>query len=259
MPRVTYCTDSTIVEAWATVLGTPEPIVAEESPGLIFAAKKKIEGLTDDPSLFVANIQRPDQPVPPFWNRQVSWHRRQFLARIGHRYLGVHFLGTDERKYETYEQSFRPGLDAWLDVFREFYDGSSRRRVNRVGYGYVNQFRFVADGFDLSEKFKLNVGVQLESASEGLAGMDIRFEFREPEGALMTVQVAVGQDQSEPEMLLVQTKVVAECVPLSPLFLDDAETIRTQIHRAKETAKRTFFEIATESTHQLMGAQHASG
>lgn len=260
MPRVSYCTDSTIVEAWATVLGMPVPIVPDESPGLILAAKKKIEGLTDEPSLVVANIQRPDQPVPPFWNRQVSWNRRQFLARIGHRYLSVHFLGTSDRKYETYEVSFKPGMDAWLDLFREFYsDDLIRSSVNRVGYGYVNQFRFAAAGFDLSEKFKLNVGVQLESASEGLAGMDLRFEFREPRGAFMTVQIAVGQDQGDPEALLVTTKVAAEIVALSPLFLDDPNTIRTHVHRAKETAKQIFFEIATESTHRLMGAQYVSG
>lgn len=259
MSRVTYCTNSTIAEAWATVQGMPVPVVPDEGPGLILAAKKKIEGLTDEPSLVVAQIQRPDRPTPPFWNRQVSWRNRQFLARVGHRYLSVHFLGTSEQKYRTYEDSLKPGLDSWLELFQEFYDGELiRSSVNRIEFGYVNQFRFAAENFDLSEKFKLNVGVGLESASRGLAGMDLRFQFREAAGAFMTVQVAVGSDQDELDRLLVTTKVSAEFAAEASLFLDEPERIRAHVHRAKEAAKRVFFEIATASTHSLMGAQYAS-
>lgn len=207
----------------------------------------------------VANIQRPDRPTPPFWNRQVSWDQRQFLARVGHRYLSVHFLGTSDQKYKTYEESLKPGLDRWLELFREFYnDELIRSSVNRIEYGYVNQFRFAAEHFDLSEKFKLNVGVGLESASKGLAGMDLRFQFREAAGAFMTVQVAVGSDEDDLDRLLVTTKVSAEFAVPGPLFLDEPERIRTHVHRAKEAAKRVFFEIATDSTHSLMGAQYAS-
>ena len=259
MPAVTYCTQSTISEAWATVLGMPAPIVADESPGLVLAAKRKIEGLSDEPTLVVANIQQVHRPVPPFWNRQVSWGDRQFLARIGHRYLSVHYLVSSDRKYEKYEETFLPGLEAWLELFREFYsDELIRNGVNHVGFGYVNQFSFAADGFDLSEYFKLDVGVQLDSAADGLGGMDLRFGFRERGGASMTVQATVRQDEGSPEDLVVTTKVAAEVLPASPLFLDDPPGLASQVFRAKETAKRVFFEIATQSTHDLMGAQHAS-
>lgn len=257
MPSVSYCTASTITEAWATVLGMPAPIVQEESPGLVFAAKKRIESLKDEPTLVVANIEQPRQPTPPFWNRQVSWANRRFLARIGHRYLSVHCLASSDQKYETYEETFLPGLDPWLQLFREFYDdGLIRHRVNRIGFGYVNQFSFAADDFDLSENFKLNVGVQLDSASDGLAGMDLRFGFREPGGASMKVQTMVELDQGAPEDLVVTTKVSAEISPMAAVFLDDPPAVAARVQRAKETAKRVFFEIATQATHDLMGAQY---
>lgn len=259
MPSVSYCTASTITEAWATVLGMPAPIVADESPGLVLEAKKKIPRLKDEPTLVVANIDHPERPVPPFWNRQVSWNEREFLARIGHRYLSIHYVGTAGRKYETFDQTFAPGLQEWLQVFGDFYgDELIRGGVNRVGFGYVNQFTFPADGFDLSRYFKLNVGVQLESAAEGLAGMDLRFGFREASGASMMVQATVGLDQGAPENLVLTTKVAAEVTPLAPVFLDDPSSLAGHIHEAKNIAKRVFFEIATEATHDLMGAQYAA-
>ena len=257
MARVSYCSDSTIIEAWATVRGVPVPLDEDEAPGLVLAAKKVIPTLADEASVVVARIPDPRQPVPAFWNRQVSWDQGRCLSRVGHRYLSVHVLADDGRKYERYEESFLPSFRQWLELFRAFYGGGViRPQVDAMSFGYVNAFRFPVRDFDLSQAFRLNIGVDVESAKDGLSGMDLRFAFRAGAGEAVSVQVTVGTLGADLEMLEVKTKVSAESHALGSLFLDDPERIENRVHAAKETAKRVFFEIATASTHEQMGAHY---
>lgn len=262
MPPVIYCERPTITEAWATVLGLPDPFVAEEGPSLVFAARKRLAGAQVEPAVVVADIQR-QQPVPPFWNHQVVWNDRRFLARVGHRYLGVHVLASAAAAYETYDKSFLPALEPWLQVFQDIYGNEPlehrvHHRVDRIGYGYVNRFTYPAEGFDLSQSFKLSVGVDIESASEGLSSLVVGFSFPDPSGATTMAQVTIEPDRGSPDTVVVTTKVSTELADLSGMLLDEASLIAAEIVRAKEIAKHAFFELTTEATRARLGARYAA-
>lgn len=262
MPRVILCEKPTITEAWATVLGLPDAFVAEEGPSLVFAARKRLAGAQVEPTVVVADI-RPHRPVPPFWSHQVSWNDHRFLARVGHRYLGVHVLASTTAAYETYEKSFWPALEPWLQVFQDIYGNALleqrvHHQVDRISYGYVNRFTYPAEGFDLSQSFRVSVGVDVESASEGLSSLVVGFSFPDPSGATTTAQVTIESDREGAETVVVTTKVSTEIDISGMLLLDDASVIAMDILRAKEIAKRTFFELATEATRTRLGARYAA-
>jgi uncharacterized protein (TIGR04255 family) len=258
MPRVIHCERPTITEAWATVLGLPVPFVAEEGPSLVLAARKRLPGAQVEPAVVVADIQQ-RRPVPPFWNHQVSWNDRRFLARIGHRYLSVHFLASVAAAYETYEASFLPALEPWLQVFEDIYANDLlRHRVDRIGYGYVNRFIYPTEGFDLSQSFRLSVGVDIESASEGLSSLEIRVSFLDPSGATTMAQVTIAPNQENLDTVAVTTKVSTEIGMLAGSFLDEPSSIAKEVMRAKEIAKHAFFELTTEATRTQLGARYAA-
>lgn len=262
MSRVIRCETPTITEAWATVLGLPDSFVAEEGPSLAFAARKRLAGSRIEPAVVIADIER-HQPVPPFWNHQIFWNNRRFLARVGHRYLSVHVLLGEEAAYETYDASFLPALEPWLQVFQDIYGNDLlehrvRHGVDRVGYGYVNRFTYPAEGFDLSQSFKLSVGVDIEGAAQGLSSLVVGFSVPEPSGATTTAQVTIEPDRGDSDTVVVTTKVSTEVGGLPGLLLDDASLIAGEILRAKEIAKHAFFELTTEATRTRLGAQYAT-
>lgn len=262
MRRVIRCETSTITEAWATVLGLPDAFIAEEGPSLVFAARKRLPGAQVEPAVVIADIQR-HQPVPPFWNHQIFWNDRRYLARVGHRHLGVHVLASETAAYETYDESFLPALEPWLRVFQDTYgDDVAERRVHhgvdRIGYGYVNRFTYPAEGFDLSQSFKLSVGVDIDGASEGLSSLVVGFSVPEPSGATTSAQVTIEPDRSGSDLVVVTTKIFTEVGDLPGLLLDDAVLIAEEILRAKEIAKHAFFELTTEATRTRLGAHYAA-
>ena len=95
---VTRCTNSTVTEAWATVLGAPARVSQHESGALVHMAQKKLPPLEPVPAVVLAQVG--DHPAPPFWREQFGWDNGRYLARAGHRYLSVHFLKRAE-KYDT--------------------------------------------------------------------------------------------------------------------------------------------------------------
>jgi uncharacterized protein (TIGR04255 family) len=262
MSRVIRCETPTVTEAWATVLGLPVSFIAEEGPSLVFAARKRLAGAQVEPAVVVADIQR-HQPVPPFWNHQIFWNDRRFLARVGHRYLSVHFLATEAAAYETYDASFLPALEPWLRVFQDIYGNDLvehrvRHGIDRIGYGYVNRFTYPAEGFDLSRSFKLSVGVDIDGAAAGLSSLVVGFSVPESSGATTTTQVTIEPDRAGSDTIVVTTKVSTELGDLPGLLLDDAALIASEILRAKEIAKHAFFELTTEATRTRMGAHYAA-
>ena len=253
---VTLCTDSTVTEAWATVLGAPGPVVEDETGALVHMARKRLPPLKSVPAVVLAQFG--SEAVPPYWREQFTWDNNQFLARVGHRYLSVHFLKKADR-YDTYATSIEPAIRAWLRAAQDvFGDGPETYPVNRIGFGYVNTFEFPAKDFDLSAFFRVNLGIEVPSAGNGLSGLALRFAFVDAEvpstqvSTQLTVQpVEQGQD------LIVAMKVRAE-THLDPEYgLGSYDRVSSMIYGAKEAAKRVFFEIATEKTHHLMGAQYA--
>lgn len=258
MPRVvTRCTNSTVTEAWASVLGTPDRVAKHEAGALVHMAQKKLPPLEPIPSVILARVG--DRPAPPFWREQFGWDNGRYLARVGHRYLSVHFLKRAE-KYDTFSTSLEPAIRAWLDAAAIAYgDDPQTYPVDRVSYGYVNTFEFPATDFDLSKYFRLNFGADVPSAQGGLAGMEVRFRFMDSglANTLVTVQLVVlPRGSEEADGLAVQTKVNAETHGFERLGFGAVEALVAAIVASKETAKRVFFEIATPDTHTLMGAQY---
>ncbi len=255
--EVTFCENSTITEAWAVVLGGPAPVVEEEAAAIALAARRKVEGLARDPVVVVTARAR-HSLAPPYWNQQWKWDDGRHLARIGHRFLSVHRIANDTHRYETYETSLAPALDPWLHACAEVYDDPLiLQAFEHVAYGYVNTFTFPADKFDLSTVLRLDLGVDLPSAHDGLEALEIKFSFRDTilPSAHVVIQASVRPEGEAPDPIIVQTKVTAQTT-VHQGFWKDIGGITDQIRAVKNVAKRNFFELTTERTREQMGARY---
>lgn len=259
MKDVTYCTNSTITEAWAVIIGLPGKIDNGEPAVALHHGQKRIGDFEVQPS-FVFVEQRDIEAVPAFWRQQLAWGDGAYLARIGHRYLSVHFLKKGERKYETYEATLRPQIEHWLDAFHEALIGSRNSYpIERVGFGYVNVFSLPEVDFDLSRYLKLNIGVGGECAKAGIAAMEINTEIVHPATqSHVYVNVLVRTESPDTGRITVRTKVEAQKRTEQDFPFTDKAKLLYEIGKAKAAAKEVFFDLATEQTHKLMGAQYAS-
>jgi hypothetical protein len=233
--EITFCERSTITEAWAVVHGRSVPVIPEEPAAIIIAVKRALPTLEREPAMVVAEVPQKG-PVAPFWSQQWSWDYGRLLARIGHRYLGVHRLADEDHRYETYERSLAPAIGPWLEACAQVYDDPLiMQALEQVGYGYINTFSFPAAGFDLARVVRMELGIQLEGIHDGLDGFDVRLHYRDEDepGARVAIHVLVQSDGPIPDTVLVRTKVTAKAV-----------------------AKRAFFRLVTDETQHMMGARH---
>ncbi len=258
MPRVTYCKNSTITEAWATVIGLPAPLDETEAPVLRRAARERFEGLEPKPG-FVAVSARRDLAAP-FWSEQLSWSDERHLVRFGHRYLSVHFVRQESDRYQDYATTLEPTVKTWLELYSDaFKKGARDHLVNLVGFGYVNRFEFEPDDFDLSRYFKLSFGVEVGVENAALMQFDSGFRFYDTTRDMaVSVQIFVESATKEQPRVGVRTKVFAEKRGIDDMSFAATEGLLREIHTAKELAKETFFGFATEETHAIMGAVDAA-
>jgi uncharacterized protein (TIGR04255 family) len=258
MRDVIHCERSTITEAWALVLGRATPVVPEEAAAIVFSAKQALPGLEREPAMVVAELPT-HGPVAPFWSQQWSWNEGRFRARVGHRYLSVHRLADEKHPYDTYSHSLAPALEPWLDAHAKVHShGLVLPAFEQIGYGYINDFRFPAEGFDLSKFFHVDFGVQLAGPLDGLDGVEFKFYYRDKvnHAAQVLIQIVVRPGDAVEDQLLVQTKVTATLGVRG--FFSDRAQIEQEIHNAKTVAKRAFFDLATQATHDRMGAHYAT-
>ncbi len=259
MRTVTYCTNSTITEAWGVVLGLPGELDAEEVGALAYFGRKRCGPFERVPSVVL--VQRPAVgPVPPFWQQQLTWDHGRLLARLGHRYLSVHFLQKGDSRYHTYETSLQPAIRGWLETYDETLLGPPEHYpLDRVGFGYVNTFHFPASGFDLSTYFRVSMGIGVQTADTGLLALETNFRlFDASRSTDVIVNLSVNSGGEEGLQLQVQTKIVAERRSAEEGSLKDQASILAELVSAKEAAKAMFFDLATDETHRIMGAQYAS-
>lgn len=259
MKSVAYCDNSTIVEAWAVLLGVPGTPDDAEVGALTFAAKKRFGTLKREPAIVLVGASN-REVIPPFWREQLSWDDGEHLARIGHRYLSVHYLQRDLRRYARYETSLRKEIEYWLDAYQETMSGvRDVSPVERIGFGYVNAFSFPASDFDLSRYFKLHIGIDSAAAVSGLAALEVDFQIADNTATrAVSVNVLVRPEPADPTRVQVRTRVEA-LVPSAGLTFVEKELLLTEIGNARLHAKTVFFDLATEETHKLMGAHYDVG
>lgn len=254
MAAVDYCENSTISEAWAVVIGTPAVgNAADEVAALAYASRRKFPGIETRTSHVLADGPK-EAPVPPHWTTQLVWEGGRHVARIGPGYLSVHFV-RGAQAYEKYENSLGPEVAAWLEILTETFVGPDRP-VGRVVFGYSNAFSFPAANFDASQYFKLNLGIGVGDPKKGLR--ELSASFRMPLDGDCEVSCALAIEPLPGDsMLFVRTKTIADDTA-ADLTFSDAEGVSKAIVRAKNRAKTTFFDFATEKTHDLMKAHYES-
>ncbi|MBI4749173.1 MAG: hypothetical protein HY774_11840 [Acidobacteria bacterium] len=258
MGKITYCKNSTITEAWAKILGFPGKRNEEEIGALAYFGKKRFDNFQPIPSVVLIDSSLPD--IPPCWEKQLTWDEGKLLARIGHRFLSVHYLNRGRDPYQTFDQSLQPSLEGWLDVYRDTLSSATDEYlVDQIGFGYVNRFQFAAKDFDLSRHFRLSLGIDIAAAQNGISGIETTFRLVEKEvDTSIVVNLQVDAGFSNNSFLQVQTKIFAERQCKINCSFKDKELILQEIAHVKEIAKATFFDFATDETHQLMEAHYAS-
>lgn len=251
---IRYCTNSTITEAWASVVGLPAPLDDTDSSVLLRAARDRIPTLLPKPAVVAVQVE-PKLAVP-FWREQVAWDDERHLARFGHRFLSVHFLRRGAGRYEQFEKSLQPSVDLWLELYEQALTrGADKHPVERVGFGYVNAFEFAPDNFDVSKYFKMNFGISVGAPDAGLLALDTGcMFFDEKRNMYLTVHLSVQSASEEDRKVRVITRVLAERRGIEGVSYSMRDQLGALIVEAKEAAKSTFFGFATDETHTLMGA-----
>lgn len=253
--NVEYCENSTITEAWAVVQGGPGKVQDSEFGALENYASKKIGKFETKPSFVLVKHKGSDETVPAFWKKQLSWDNEKYLARIGHRYLSVHFVKQGEGKYEQYNKSLKPQVEGWLDSYKETVSGLQEQYpIENISFGYINLFKLPVKDFDLSRYFKVNFGTGVSYANNGIGALEIVFSVHEPE---TRISVRVTPDPSDSEIIIVTTRVEARKLVEESFSFEDSEQILELIGEMKEAAKSVFFDLATNKTHDIMGAKYA--
>ena len=251
---VSYCKNSTISEAWGLICGLPARLDDTDTAVLLRAAKEHIPKLQQKPAIVSVNVIQ--ELTQPFWREQVAWEDERYIARFGHRYLSVHFLKKAEKRYETFATSLKPALDTWLKLYENaLTTGDDKHPVDRIAFGYVNTFEFELDGFDLSRFFKMSFGVVRGITRDGLTTIDIGCTFFDQErNAYLSVNLSVESPSRENSKIRIITKVLAEKRGLEGVSYANRDQLDMILLEAKSAAKDTFFNCATDETHEIMGA-----
>ena len=248
-----------ITEAWVVVVGAPGSVVEGEDSAVYYAATKQLGEIQRQPSLVF--VEQSDlQNVPPFWRQQFSWENDKYLARLGHRYLSVHYVKRGDDRYEQYERTLKPVINIWLTAYEDTLRGTKAPySLKRVGFGYVNTFVFPQADFDLSRYFKLEFGVGSNAAKNGLSALEINFELTYVDtNTVVSVNLLVRPVLADARQVELRTMVEAQ-TPLDEAhtFLGHGELLDI-IMTTKDIAKDVFFDLATETTHEIMGARYAT-
>jgi len=259
---IDHCTNSTIREAWAGVLGVPGKVDPNEATFIARVAQRA------DPTIALRPVGRlvpqhayalsldPGEVAPPLWTHQATWNDGEGLARFGHRMLTVHHMVREGSGYDRYSTSLRPDVVRWLRFLHEAYDFAATEEIpaSTVMFGYTNVFGTLPFEMDVSEYFHVNVGIEARGAEEGLSRLAVGARISGNDGLTRThlqFQVEPGEND---EFVVVTTNVVSEVDLKQPALLTEAERLDSEILNAKTIAKETFFSFVTERTKELMGA-----
>jgi hypothetical protein len=257
--QVVHCNKSTIVQAWAALIGTPGPPSQDERFAAVveWQASKLFDGMRPVPSIVI--VPSSEKMIEPHWIRQLAWgDQEQYLARFGARYLSVHFLASpasfSEARYRTYEQNLEPMIRGWIDSFREACLDDSPE-CSKLVFGYINSFSLPIEDIDISQYFAMDIGLSNDVAVNGLSSLSATFGLPEDDSGHRIV-IAIEADTSG-DLLTVETRVEASCSYANNLpRIADSASMLPKIKEVKEAAKTAFFKFATPKTHQLMEATY---
>ena len=259
--QVVHCNKSTIVQAWAALIGTPGPPTQDDRFAAVveWQAGKVFNGMRPVPSIVL--VPSDGDTVEPHWIRQLTWgEQEQYLARFGARYLSVHFLASpasfSEARYRTYEQDLEPMIRGWIESFREACLDDSPE-CSKLVFGYINSFSLPIEDLDISQYFAMDIGLASDVAVNGLSSLSATFGLPEDEFG-HRILIAIEADTSG-DLLTVETRVEASFSYMEnlPRFADSPSML-PRIKEVKEAAKSAFFKFATPKTHQLMEATYGS-
>ena len=257
--RVVHCNKSTIIQAWTALVGAPGP----HSQGDRFAtvlewqASKAFDNLRPVPSIVI--VPAGEAVIDPHWVRQVTWgEHEQYLARLGERYLSVHFLANPasftEARYRTFGEDLESTIRQWIESFSEACLGQGPE-CSKVIFGYMNCFSFPMEHIDISQYFAMDIGLSENVATNGLSRLSATFGLPEDDSKTR-LEISIDADSSG-ESLSVETRVEASLTFTDDLpLMTDAATMLQEIKQVKEAAKKAFFRFATPKTHLLMEATY---
>lgn len=259
--QVVHCNKSTIVQAWAALIGTPGPPTQDDRFAAVveWQANKVFNGMRPVPSIVL--VPSGDETIEPHWIRQLTWgEQKQYLARFGARYLSVHFLASpasfSETRYRTYEQDLEPMIRGWIESFREACLDDSPE-CSKLVFGYINSFSLPIEDVDISQYFAMDIGLASDVAVNGLSRLSATFGLPEDEFG-HRIAIAIEADTSG-DMLTVETRVEASFSYTDNLpGIADSASMLPKLKEIKEAAKTSFFKFATPKTHLLMEATYGS-
>ena len=258
MKKVKYCSNSTISEAWVTIKGGPSHYSEDsqnETAAMIQRLKKNYKDLQTSQTIVVhpsiGNLS------PSFWNKQVVSQSAGVLARFGHKYLGVHKIVGKDGKYETYDKSFLAIFNDVINCFRDVAIDPEQYQLSSISFGYVNRFNFDSNTFNITDYFKLNVGIEIDGENLLKALKNGYNFFDEKNQSQLIININIGSDPASNSIAASTSFESEKVVSEENLFLTNHESILGIVRSMKEAAKSNFFFFTTEKTHQLMGAVYA--
>lgn len=260
--NVNYCTNSTLREVWAAVIGLPDVVtpdefgairarITREWPVHEFVSREVLLPPEPPPSLL-----GPEAAIPPVWWGQVRWEERRWLGRWGHRVAGLHRVLASGERYRTFASTMRPMLEQWLLVAREAYTFLGiDPPVGTVVFGYVNAFDLPSDGGDLSEWFRFNFAIEAAGSGVGLSEFEVAARIPRPDlRARASLHLRAREDEATTR---VTVRTIVERDVQEGARFGNGELLLGEIGEAKILAKDTFFSFVTDRTLELMGATDA--
>lgn len=256
--NIAYCTNSTLRETYAAVVGLPAPVAMNEFGALRtrferewpehqFSSLQMLVPSSSPPAL------DPMQEVPPFWYGQLAKGGGRWLGRWGHRTVGLHCVVAEGEQYRTFSQTMLPTLRNWLQAAREAYAFAAvDPPVATVVFGYVNAFDLSPGDGDLSEWFRFNIAIDAVGTAAGLSEIAIGARIPRPEHRARAHISLTAQQTDARIRVSVHTAVERDLA--DGVLFSAADVSLAGIETAKAVAKETFFSFVTQRTLDFMGA-----
>jgi hypothetical protein len=259
---IDHCERSTLLEAWAGVVGLPGPLSLGSAQAVSTLARRRFDDLEMETigQLLPAHASVLATPAsdatPPVWFHQASWGGHRWAGRWGHRVLSLHRLISQDERYETFTQTMLPTLVQWFDLGREAFEfAGDISTVATVIFGTTNRFTFAPEDGDLSEWFRFNYGLDAAGIDRGLERLDLGARIARPDLS-SRASIRLEAEAADPDGVDVLVHTVVERDLPAEVSFSQTERLLAEIDVARMVASETFFSFVTDRTLERMGAVH---